>query len=365
MDEGVERVGSAHIPHSGTPLNPCSFPSRQIMIQVADVTKRYGPKTAVKNISFEVDRGEIVGFLGPNGAGKTTTMRILTGFLPPTSGTASVGGFDVREDPIEVKRRIGYLPEMPPLYPEMEVGDYLRFVARIKGIPAKDIARRIDCALERTASGSVRDTLIGKLSKGFRQRLGLAQALIHNPEVLVLDEPTSGLDPKQIIEVRRLIRSLAGEHTIILSTHILSEASDTCGRVIIINDGRIEASDTPENLSANLQGAGTLLVEIDGPTDQVQDRIADEPGVRQIAREDGRDGRVVWRIEVEKDAEIPRRLAAAVVSSGWGLYSMQPLRLSLEDIFLKLTSDEQVAAEAEAAGTDPEDSAEEQEADDE
>ena len=254
---------------------------------------------------------------------------------------------------------------MPPLYPEMEVGDYLRFVARIKGIPAKDIPRRIDCALERTAAGSVRGTLIGKLSKGFRQRLGLAQALIHNPEVLVLDEPTSGLDPKQIIEVRHLIRSLAGEHTIILSTHILSEASDTCGRVIIINDGRIEASDTPENLSASLQGAGTLLVDVAGPPDQVRDRIADEPGVRQIAREDGRDGRVVWRIKVENDAEIPRRLADAVVSSGWGLYSMQPLGLSLEDIFLKLTSDEEGAAETGATGTGPEDVGEEREADDE
>ena len=365
MDGGVERVGSAHCPLSGIPLNPRSLPSLQIMIQVADVTKRYGPKTAVKNISFEVDRGEIVGFLGPNGAGKTTTMRILTGFLPPTSGTARVGGFDVREDPIEVKKRIGYLPEMPPLYPEMEVGDYLRFVARIKGIPAKDIARRIDCALERTAAGSVRDTLIGKLSKGFRQRLGLAQALIHNPEVLILDEPTSGLDPKQIIEVRRLIRSLAGEHTIILSTHILSEASDTCGRVIIINDGRIEASDTPDNLSANLEGADTLLVDIAGPPVQVRDRIADEPGVRKVFREEGRDGRVVWRVEVEKDAEIPRRLAHAVVSSGWGLYSMRPLRLSLEDIFLKLTSDEEGATEAGATGTGPEDAEQEREADDE
>ncbi len=339
------------------------------MIQVADVTKRYGRKTAVKNISFEVDRGEIVGFLGPNGAGKTTTMRILTGFLPPTSGTVRVGGFDVRKNPIDVKRRIGYLPEQPPLYPEMVVGDYLRFVARIKGIGSKDIARRIDCALDRTASGPVRDILIGKLSKGFRQRVGLAQALIHNPEVLVLDEPTSGLDPKQIIEVRSLIRSLAGEHTIILSTHILPEVSDTCNRVIIINDGRIEASDTPENLRAQLQGANTLLVDIEGPAEQVRDRIADEPGVRQVDREDGRDGRAVWRIEVGKDPQIPRRLANAVVTSGWGLYSMQPVGLSLEDIFLKLTSDEQAVAAAEVPEGSPEGAAEvpaeEQEVDEE
>lgn len=332
------------------------------MIKVADVTKRYGPKTAVKNISFEVKRGEIVGFLGPNGAGKTTTMRILTGFLPPTSGTAEVGGFDVREDPLEVKRRIGYLPESPPLYPEMEVGDYLRFVARIKAIPKKDVSRRIDCALERTASGSVRDTLIGKLSKGYRQRVGLAQALIHSPEVLVLDEPTSGLDPKQIIEVRRLIRALAGEHTIILSTHILPEVSDTCSRVIIINEGRIEASDTPENLRANLQGANALLLEVEGPADEIQERLALERGVRTVNRQSGEGRRIVWRVEAEKDDQIPRRLADAVVNSGWGLFSMRPLDLSLEDIFLKLTSDEQAldtAVEAPEASVDP--SSEEQE----
>ena len=332
------------------------------MIKVADVTKRYGPKTAVKNISFEVKRGEIVGFLGPNGAGKTTTMRILTGFLPPTSGTAEVGGFDVREDPLEVKRRIGYLPESPPLYPEMEVGDYLRFVARIKAIPKRDISRRIDCALDRTASGSVRDTLIGKLSKGYRQRVGLAQALIHSPEVLVLDEPTSGLDPKQIIEVRRLIRALAGEHTIILSTHILPEVSDTCSRVIIINEGRIEASDTPENLRANLQGANALLLEVEGPADEIQARLAMERGVRSVNHESGDGRRIVWRVEAEKDEQIPRRLADAVVNSGWGLFSMRPLDLSLEDIFLKLTSDEQAldtAVEAPEASADP--SSEEQE----
>ena len=332
------------------------------MIKVADVTKRYGPKTAVKNISFEVKRGEIVGFLGPNGAGKTTTMRILTGFLPPTSGTAEVGGFDVREDPLEVKRRIGYLPESPPLYPEMEVGDYLRFVARIKAIPKKDVSRRIDCALERTASGSVRDTLIGKLSKGYRQRVGLAQALIHSPEVLVLDEPTSGLDPKQIIEVRRLIRALAGEHTIILSTHILPEVSDTCSRVIIINEGRIEASDTPENLRANLQGANALLLEVEGPADEIQERLALERGVRSVNRQSGEGRRIVWRVEAAKDDQIPRRLADAVVNSGWGLFSMRPLDLSLEDIFLKLTSDEQALdtdVEAPEASADP--SSEEQE----
>lgn len=319
------------------------------MIKVEGVTKRYGPNTAVNNISFEVERGEIVGFLGPNGAGKTTTMRILTGFLPPTSGTASVGGLDVSKSPVEVKRRIGYLPETPPLYPELEVSAYLRFVAGIKGIPRKEIGRRVECVLERTASTEVRDTLVAKLSKGYRQRVGLAQALIHSPEVLVLDEPTSGLDPKQIIEVRRLIRSLAGEHTIILSTHILPEVSETCGRVIIINEGRIEASDTPENLTAQLQGASTVLLDVEGPEEDVRERLLDEPGVRQVVREEARDGRFEWRVEAEKDDLLPRRLANAVVSSGWGLFSMQPVGLSLEDIFLKLTSQEDVAMEEGAA----------------
>ena len=323
------------------------------MIQVEGVTKRYGPKTAVSNISFEVERGEIVGFLGPNGAGKTTTMRILTGFLPPTLGTASVAGFDVGKSPIEVKRRIGYLPESPPLYPEMEVGDYLRFVAAIKRIPKKEIPRRVDAVLERTATGAVRDLLVGKLSKGYRQRVGLAQALIHGPEVLVLDEPTSGLDPKQIIEVRGLIRSLAGEHTILLSTHILPEVAGTCGRVIIINEGRIEASDTPENLTAQLQGANSLLLDIDGPSEEVRERLELDLAVRKVVEHEARNGRTVWRVEADKDENLTRRLAEAVVTSGWGLYGMQSLGLSLEDIFLKLTSDESAAAQAEEEMSEP------------
>ncbi|MCY4188639.1 MAG: ABC transporter ATP-binding protein [Bryobacterales bacterium] len=319
------------------------------MIQVDGVTKRYGPKVAVANISFEVGRGEIVGFLGPNGAGKTTTMRILTGFLPPTQGTASVAGFDVGQHPIEVKRRIGYLPETPPLYPEMQVGDYLRFVAAIKNIPAREIPRRVDAVLERTSTGPVRDLLVGKLSKGYRQRVGLAQALIHSPDVLVLDEPTSGLDPKQIIDVRAMVRSLAGEHTILLSTHILPEVAGTCGRVIIINEGRLEASDTPENLTAQLQGANCLLLDVDGPAGEVKERLELDLSVRKVAEHERRGDRTVWRVEADKDDNLSRRLAETVVTSGWGLYGMQPLGLSLEDIFLKLTSDEPAAAEL---GTD-------------
>ena len=320
------------------------------MIQVQGVTKRYGPATAVKNVSFTVEKGEIVGFLGPNGAGKTTTMRILTGFLPPTEGTAIVAGYDVQQDPIEVKKRIGYLPESPPLYPEMEVGDYLAFVAKLKGIAGADVANRVDRVLERTSIGDVRGKLIGKLSKGYKQRVGLAQALIHSPEVLILDEPTSGLDPKQINEVRQLIRSLAGEHTIILSTHILPEVSGTCGRVIIISEGRIEASDTPENLTAQLQGAQATKLEIDGPEDDVRRRLAEIPGVSAVSCE-GNGTRLAWRVEAEKDPEIPRRLADAVVSSGWGLYGMQSLGLSLEDVFLKLTSHDPIEAEPVAPAT--------------
>src|SRR5438132_2085981 len=233
------------------------------MIKVEGLTKRYARTVAVDNISFEVEKGGIVGFLGPNGAGKTTTMRVLTCFLPPSSGSANVAGFDVLENPLEVKKRIGYLPESPPLYPEMEVHEYLTFVGRLKGIAGSDIGRRVEEASERCAIADVRTKLIGKLSKGYRQRVGLAQAIIHNPEVLILDEPTSGLDPTQIIETRDLIRSLAGDHTIVLSTHILPEVSQTCQRVVIINKGRVVAVDSPENLTARLRGAETLYVQVD------------------------------------------------------------------------------------------------------
>ncbi len=315
------------------------------MIQVEGVTKRYGTKTAVDNISFEVERGEIVGFLGPNGAGKTTTMRILTGFLPPTLGVASVAGFDIATQPIEAKRRIGYLPESPPIYPEMTVEGYLRFVASIKGIDTKQVSGRVDAAMERTATSDVRDTLAGKLSKGYRQRVGLAQALIHAPEVLILDEPTSGLDPKQIREVRQLIRSLAGEHTILLSTHILPEVAGTCGRVIIINEGRIEASDSLENLTARLEGATELLLDVEGPRADVRPALASDLAVRGLSEQSTQGGRTVWRIDVDKDDHAASRLAAVVVNAGWGLHGLRPVGPSLEDIFLKITSQEAPASE--------------------
>src|SRR5579864_3591930 len=218
------------------------------MIKVEGLTKRYARAVAVDNISFEVEKGQIVGFLGPNGAGKTTTMRVLTCFLPPTKGSASVAGFDVLEQPFEVKKRIGYLPETPPLYPEMEVKEYVTFVGKLKGVPKADLAKRVDQVIERCAIGDVQTKLIGKLSKGYRQRVGLAQAIIHNPDVLILDEPTAGLDPKQINETRDLIKSLAGDHTIILSTHILPEVEQTCQQVIIISKGKLVATDTVDNL---------------------------------------------------------------------------------------------------------------------
>src|SRR6476620_10064056 len=236
------------------------------MIKVEGLTKRYARNVAVDNISFEVEKGQIVGFLGPNGAGKTTTMGVLTCFLPPTSGTANVAGYDVIEQAMEVKKRIGYLPETPPVYPEMEVSEYLTFAGRLKGISSADIARRVDEAAGRCALGDVRKKLIGKLSKGYRQRVGIAQAIIHNPDVLVLDEPTSGLDPKQIIEIRELLRQLAGEHTIILSTHILSEVENSCERVIIISQGKIGALDAVANLTSRLRGSGAVALEVEaGP----------------------------------------------------------------------------------------------------
>src|SRR5208283_3370785 len=234
------------------------------MITVKDLTKRYAHNTAVDHISFEVQKGQIVGFLGPNGAGKTTTMRILTCFLPPSEGTATVAGFDVLEQPMEVKKRIGYLPESPPLYPEMEVSEYLKFVGQLKGMSGSALKSRINEVADRCAIADVKSKLIGKLSKGYRQRVGLAQAIIHNPEVLILDEPTAGLDPLQINETRDLIKSLAGDHTIILSTHILPEVEQTCQQVVIINKGKLVATDSVENLQHRAGGADSVLVEVEG-----------------------------------------------------------------------------------------------------
>src|SRR2546422_10436691 len=253
------------------------------MITVKELTKRYARNTAVDNISFEVRKGQIVGFLGPNGAGKTTTMRVLTCFLPPTSGSAAVAGFDVLEQPLEVKRRIGYLPESPPLYPEMATTEYLTFVGQLKGLSGADLRKRVDAVCDRCAIADVKTKLLGRLSKGYRQRVGLAQAIIHNPAVLILDEPTAGLDPKQINETRDLIRGLAGDHTIILSTHILPEVEQTCQQGIIINKGKQVATDTVNNLQSRARGAELVLVEVAGrkgalDAGSVQERLAKGAG---------------------------------------------------------------------------------------
>ncbi len=313
------------------------------MIKVEGLTTRYGRNVAVDDISFEVEKGQIVGFLGPNGAGKTTTMRVLTCFLPPTAGTANIAGFDVLEQPLEVKKRIGYLPEMPPLYPEMEVSEYLTFVGRLKGIGTSDVRRRVDEVADRCAIGDVKNRLIGKLSQGYRQRVGLAQAIIHNPDVLILDEPTSGLDPKQIIETRELIRSLAGDHTIILSTHILPEVEQSCQRVIIISRGKLVATDSVENLTNRLRGAEAVALEIeapDGDRPNVQQRLEQVPGVSRVMAKDSRDSRLHFEVESLQGRHVRPDLARAVVQSGWNLNELHAVGLSLEDVFLQLTAAE-------------------------
>ncbi len=310
------------------------------------MTKRYARTVAVDNISFEVEKGRIVGFLGPNGAGKTTTMRVLTCFLPPSGGTAKVAGFDVLEQPLEVKKRIGYLPETPPLYPEMEVVEYLTFVGKLKGIAGSDIKRRVDEVSERCAIADVRNRLVSKLSKGYRQRVGLAQAIIHNPDVLILDEPTAGLDPKQIIETRELIKDLAGSHTIILSTHILSEVEHTCEQVIIINKGRLAAIDSVSNLTARLRGSESIAVEVEG-TDgvlnraEVQGRLERVAGVSAVICKESRDNRCLFEVESLQGYHVRGDLARTVVGAGWNLLELRPIALSLENIFLELTASEQ------------------------
>ncbi len=313
------------------------------MIEVQHLTKRYGRVTAVEDVTFRVERGEILGFLGPNGAGKTTTMRVLTGFLPATEGTAVVAGFNVFEQPLDAKRRTGYLPETPPLYPEMTVREYLDFVARIKGVASAERASRVGAVMERTRVADVRDRHCGKLSKGYRQRVGLAQAILHNPEVLILDEPTAGLDPKQIIETRELIKGLAGDHTIILSTHILPEVSQTCQRVIIINKGKVVAVDTPANLTRRLRGTEALYVQIDTAGADPRPAIERLPGVTRVAEIDRHDGAVGYEVETSRGHDIRRELARTVVNQGWGLVELRSTGMSLEQIFLHLTTEENSA----------------------
>jgi ABC-2 type transport system ATP-binding protein len=314
------------------------------MIDVQGLTKFYGHVPGIQDVSFGIESGEIVGFLGPNGAGKSTTMRILTCYMPATSGTATVSGFDVFQSPLEVRRRIGYLPENVPLYPELTVRDYLNFVGELKGMPRKERRHQMDRIMPMVGAKEVADRIIGNLSKGYRQRVGLAQALLNDPEVLILDEPTVGLDPRQIIEIRDLIRDLAGSRTIILCTHILPEVSMTCSRVIIINKGRIVTQDTPQNLTRQLQQQSTVMLEVDGPQLEVLTKLEAVPGVVSVQpKENGAPAAGISQFHVESrpDVDIRRELAAAVCGNGWGLLTLRPVSLSLEDIFVQLGTEEE------------------------
>jgi gliding motility-associated transport system ATP-binding protein len=315
------------------------------MIQVEHLSKTYGTRQALNDVTFSVAKGEVLGFLGPNAAGKTTTMRILTGYLPATGGHASVAGFDIMKQSIEARRHIGYLPETVPLYPEMSVRGYLDFMGKIKGLPGKSRKSDIDRVMEMVGVEQRSDQLVGKLSRGYRQRVGLAQAILGGPDVLILDEPTVGLDPRQIIEIRNVIKGLGGEHTVMLSTHILPEVSATCTRVIIINEGRVVAEDTPENLTKRLRGADNLQVEVRGPRKEVLAQLKKLPKVLAVEAANGsRDGRTVFSLACELGSDVREQLAATVVGQGWGLLELRPVGMSLEEIFLKLTTSEEAAA---------------------
>jgi ABC-2 type transport system ATP-binding protein len=319
------------------------------LIEVEHLTKSYGQAHAVNDISFKVEKGEILGFLGPNGAGKTTTMRILTGYLPATGGTARVAGYDVFEDSMEVRKRIGYLPEVPPLYPDMAVGDYLAFVARIKGVADADLPKRVAEAMRMTNLTERKDWLIKKLSRGFKQRVGIAQAVVHNPDVVILDEPTVGLDPTQRNEVRNLIKGLAGEHTIILSTHILSEVETTCDRVIIINKGKIAAIDTPGNLTTQLKGGEQVKIVVRGDADGLRDALETVEGISKIEVESiqqgGQGSGVSAIVESDLGLDLRGKIAATVINSGYELLELRAISLSLEEIFMQLTTDEKAVEE--------------------
>ena len=315
-------------------------PEQTPVIEVKHLTKRYGRVTAVDDVSFRVEKGEILGFLGPNGAGKTTTMRVLTGYMPPTEGSAVVAGFDILEQPLEAKRRTGYLPETPPLYPELTVREYLTFCARITGVPRREREARVKASMEKARVADMANRHCGKLSKGYKQRVGLAQAILHNPDVLILDEPTAGLDPKQIIETRELIKGLAGDHTVILSTHILPEVSQTCQRVVIINKGRVVAIDTPDALTARMQGHQSMYVQVDAGGADATETFCALPGVVQVQRADVRGALVGYEVEGEPGRDVRRDIAHAVVTRGWGLLELRPMRVSLEDVFLSLTTED-------------------------
>ncbi len=311
------------------------------MITVEHLNKLYGSLPVIQDVTFSVEAGEILGFLGPNGAGKTTTMRILTGYLPATSGTAVIDGVDVHGNSMAVRKQIGYLPETPPLYPEMTVEGFLYFVARIKGVAAGDRAERVRSAIQRCNLTEKQHSLIRKLSKGFRQRVGIAQAIVHDPPVIILDEPTVGLDPRQIIEVRNLIKSLAGDHTIILSTHILPEVSMTCDRVTIINQGRIVATNTPDQLVAQLQGGSGYEVEVEGPLEMVRSQLQRLPAVQAVEpRPAAASGAHRLLVSLSGGTTAGPDLAQVLVAEGLKLHELRRVQVSLEDVFLQLTTSE-------------------------
>ncbi len=304
------------------------------MIQVEGLTKDYGPRRAIDNLHFHAEKGEILGFLGPNGAGKTTTMRILTGYMPPTSGSARIAGFDVVADSLEVRKRVGYMPETVPLYPDMTVFEYLKYMADLRHLPEAD--DRVDDALEVVHMDDRSESFIASLSKGMRQRVGLAQALLHEPEVLILDEPTIGLDPAQIREVRNLITTIGEERTVLLSTHILSEAQQVCDRVLIINKGRIVAEDTPERLQSRLTGAKRIALRVRGDGEGLETMLQKVPGVMRVVKVG--DGGVEFETAPGQDTR--PEVARTVISGGYDLLEMRSVGLSLEEIFLELTRDE-------------------------
>ena len=309
------------------------------MIHVEGLTRYYGEKKAISDVSFDVKEGEILGMLGPNAAGKTTTMRILTCFMPATSGTATVGGYDVFEQSMEVRRITGYLPENPPIYPELTVTAYLDFVCKIKRVARDRRKTEIDTVVEKASLGDVRNRIIGKLSKGFKQRVGLAQSLINNPKIVILDEPTVGLDPKQIIEIRELIKNLRGDHTVILSSHILPEIEQTCERVVIINEGKVVAEDSVENLTKRLKGGERTVLLLEGDQQKIQDAFSGVENVKNVEINKNTDSD--FRVVVESDGDVRKVLAKTAIDKGLGLLELSTDKFTLEDIFLHLTTKEE------------------------
>jgi len=312
------------------------------MIELKDVTKKFGTKTAVDGISFKIEKGDIVGFLGPNAAGKTTTMRIITGFFPPTSGQVKIAGYDISKDSIAVKEKIGYMPENVPLYKELTVYSYLKFIAEIKGVPKDKIESRIEKAMKEVGISQVKNTIIGKLSKGFKQRVGLAQAIINDPEILILDEPTVGLDPVQIKEIRSLIKNMKGERTIILSTHILPEVSMTCDKVIIINEGKIIAQEDVKNLTNVSQKGAQIYVEVEAPKSQFISEIKKLKAVENIEeKEKISEGIYSYNLTISEQKDI-KDIVNKIVKNDWGLLELRRQQVTLEDVFLKLVTKEEL-----------------------